>query len=279
MKSKIFLFIGLFIGLVFYFFLIRIHPYYAIFFFLLIGRYFGNNNFENNRKIDNRFKRVINIILSLLPIYIAIFAFYYGNWQHSIKFGEFVIVSSWELLLIQIFPLIYAFKNHHSRKLVRQPVKNQQFFSKVILIIGSFLPLIINNYQVFIYNYNRIFEIDSIIQEMLYSFITAAVLEELYFRFFVYNVMKENTGNVLLSQILSSLCFSVWHISLFINMVSHFNVDYVINLIVIFFVGMFATVIYEKTGSILLCIIFHSVNNDFIYRILQLIRSLSFNFN
>ncbi|OIO37674.1 MAG: hypothetical protein AUJ75_03770 [Candidatus Omnitrophica bacterium CG1_02_49_10] len=100
---------------------------------------------------------------------------------------------------------------------------------------------------------------------LIYSTILVAfigpVLEEVFFRGFFYNALKNRFG-ILCSALISASLFSVLHA----NIVAFFS---------IFLLGMLLAYLYEKTGSLVSSITVHVMHNTAMVSLLFLLKELS----
>ncbi len=207
--------------------------------------------------------------LSVICAFATIFMFYYGQWKHSIEIGDYIIFSSWELLLIQIFPIGLWVANLNCGGKEKNTVFEK---STATIIILAFGPLLLNAVVVLYDRRVRVFEKNAIVQEILFAFLTAALVEECFFRGFLYNMLKKIMRKRVYAVAVSSLVFALWHIGVLSTLVKEWSWPAFINLIEIFFVGIICAELYEKTGSLFVAILFHACNNNAIVNAVELIK-------
>ena len=123
-----------------------------------------------------------------------------------------------------------------------------------IISIGIFIPtaisLILNYFNLI--NTNSIKDIDYLeIVIFFFLLLLSAFMEEIFFRFIPYNILKNELS--LKNVLLTSLIFSCFHL---------FNPNFnIIGLINIFVAGVFLSLIYLKTNSIIISTIVHFLWN------------------
>ena len=263
--------------LVLYLFLIPFLPYISIILFLIVRKNCVVNIFtDSDNSYPSTKPRLIDIFTissATLLFYIGIILFYYADWNHIVQYCNVTIVGSWELLALESIPFFYFFQNRDYLVAFR---KNRVSpFETIILVIGILSPLLINSAIHYSAEVHRLFAIDQLLNELSYALISAASIEEVFFRFFLYGYLRRITKRVFFSQIVSSLLFAFWHIGLVSSIAVYQRLEDIVNMLLIFVVGMISAVIYENTRSIWLCILFHAVNNSFLYYLLHLLKSTS----
>jgi membrane protease YdiL (CAAX protease family) len=111
---------------------------------------------------------------------------------------------------------------------------------------------------------------------MVQSFWVAAVAEELFFRGYIYNLLKKVCCTTY-AQMVSSLIFTFSHFNLLIKLINEgVTVQIIINYISIFVLGWCSAFIYEKRKNLIPSIVLHTCVNDFFkYFIILGIQNLS----
>ncbi|WP_225969422.1 CPBP family intramembrane glutamic endopeptidase [Treponema pedis] len=93
--------------------------------------------------------------------------------------------------------------------------------------------------------------------KLIGGMIFAPVTEELLFRYYMYNNLKYQYSNALIANIISSVIFGLFHISVY-----GYNLSAVM---IISIIGMALAYVYEKTKNIWTPMIMHSFYNGLIY--------------
>lgn len=265
MKKKIILFISIIV----YFAFAWINAYAAVMFIMICNFEYQCKPVSEKRNVKKRMLYAVDIVGYSIPAFIAIFLFYYGDWKHSIYVNEIEVLSSVEMLILMVIPGLFFLKT--SKELLSKKLLQKKDF---ILISGVFVPFLLNDIGLFMQRYNRFFSTTDVLNEILNELIFAALFEELFFRFFLYQKIKRLTRTVFTAQIISSLIFALWHISLVQNLLHEFRIEVFLNLVVIFFVGLICTMLYERTGRLFVAVLFHAVNNGLIYNIMNIMKNL-----
>ncbi|MCR5822849.1 MAG: CPBP family intramembrane metalloprotease [Lachnospiraceae bacterium] len=243
-----------------------LNSYFPFLLFLIIGKI----NIESFREDNSNTPKKIILSLTVISVicaFAAIISFYYGHWNHSIKIAGYYIFTSWEMLAVQIFPLgltVYDIKNN--KRLKRTTDK-----SHINVYLLAFVPLLVNNIITIYERRARVFEKNVLIQDILLAFFTAALLEELFFRGFLYNTLKKITKKKY-AILVSSIIFALWHVGLLTSLSWEWSWSVFFNLVQIIFVGMVCAVLYDKSGCIGVAILFHACNDDVFLNMVELIK-------
>lgn len=114
---------------------------------------------------------------------------------------------------------------------------------------------------------------DTLAASIFQAVVTAAFIEELFFRGFVYGELKDILGSTI-AKLISSLLFSIWHLNLISQLVFSYDISYLLNLFAIFVLGIATTIIYDYSGSLIPCIILHALGNGAYVNSLSLVAVL-----
>ncbi|GMQ57403.1 CPBP family intramembrane metalloprotease [Vallitalea sediminicola] len=198
----------------------------------------------------------IYIIFSIIGCYLITILLDLGYFNEGLVIKGINLIPSYILAYYFIISIVYM--------IIRQPIyfKNMwKINSKIgLFIILICLPNIITSIvRIIVGAYNYISP-DNLIQNIFQFVFMAALLEELFFRGFLYNFFRNIIGKTN-STIITSLIFTFWHMSLVNNAFSNYSMSASYNLIAIMVLGVTNCLIIERTKSIIPCIVFHVILN------------------
>lgn len=178
--------------------------------------------------------------------------FFFG----SIKFGNFEIVDSFVVIVEIILVIIYyIFINK-----INLFVINKKVLMVVPLIL---LPFIFrDSIQVFsdIFTNNSNYSVVNCLNLAYRAFILAAVLEELFYRGMIYDELKKYT-TVSKAQIIQAFLFMAAHSIAWLSFFKTKSILVMINLFMVFTLGVCNAKLREKTKSIIPSILLHGASN------------------
>ncbi|WP_113671425.1 type II CAAX prenyl endopeptidase Rce1 family protein [Vallitalea guaymasensis] len=207
----------------------------------------------------------IYIIFSIIGCYLISILLDLGYFNEGLVVNGINLIPSYILAYYFIIPMVYM--------MIRQPLYFKNMW-KINSKIGLFtilicLPNIITSIvRIIVGAYNYISP-DNLIQNIFRFIFMAALLEELFFRGFLYNFFKNIIGKTS-STIITSLIFTFWHMSLVNNAFSNYSMGAIYNLIAIMVLGITNCLIIERTKSIIPCIVFHAVINGIFLNLILL---------
>lgn len=210
-------------------------------------------------------KNIILFWTSVLGAFAVMFLYYFTEWEFTVKIGNTIFVPSLWFLYYYIIPIAYMFiekKVGKSKKNILPGILVCSF-----LIIKSIFRIAINFDSIISYS-----KISEDIFNIYQIFLWAAVMEELFFRAYLYDFAEKIYGSKI-AVILSSVFFLLIHFNL-IDKLIEVNYASIINFLAIGFLGILMAVLYKKTRSILWCIIFHLVTDDLFTNIVILIHKI-----
>ena len=180
------------------------------------------------------------ILLLLNPILLFIIAYVYATYNVDNLTNFINNYGGINLILTNIIYIIYIIKKHRIKVNKYNLIDN---YPKIYLFIS--IPLFLNS-LILLINNQKIPTINIYIA-LFGSVIIGPILEELVFRYLIYNNLnKFNKKNT--SIILSSLIFALVH-------------NGFINIVYAFIIGTILTIIYSKNKNIKEVIILHMVAN------------------
>lgn len=206
---------------------------------------------SNQKQYSIRTNKTILYVSSVLLIFLIMFIFNYTDYNVSYSKDNFVIVPSFWLVVFFAIPLVYYFL----KKKTKKPPKNLNICILIILLVlyKSAIHILVNP-QISIDTYGGIYGVISNLFQVVFW---AAVMEELLFRFYLYDFGKDIFG-IKGSAFISALLFMLFHFNV-IEQCFFLNLSGINNLIAIFFLGLFLAILSEYTNSIIVCIIFHAM--------------------
>ncbi len=170
----------------------------------------------------------------------------------SLTIGVEKCITSITLVAMSVFILLWIIRNNHINKYgLCKPKHNSKYYLYYIPLI---IMISINLWLGFALNY-------SIIETVLFiiSMLCVGLLEEIIFRGFLFKAMAKD--NLLSAIIVSSVTFGIGHI---INLFSGGGESLVASICQVFYAmaaGFLFVVIFYRGGSLIPCIITHSLFN------------------
>lgn len=234
---------------------------YAI---LLFFPFDKNTEENNNRK---------NIAITLYVAIFIIFEFissYFIRLQYkeifsmgSIKLFDIEIINSF-VVAIQFTSILIYYLFLNKRKIF---IINKKIIFLIIIISIPFIftDLISAGYKIFIEKTN--------IDKLLYfnlayrAFILAALLEEMFYRGMIYDELIKFCSKRY-SNIIQSLLFTLVHSTRWVMLFNQFELNILINLILVFLMGILSSKLRDKTNSLLPSIIMHGALNGGFYNLI-----------
>ncbi len=230
---------------------------------------------DNNECREGDKKTYFLIFVSTGIAYFIYFMIGSGQWNNGLVLqNEIIILPTYAILFVYVIPLIWL------RKQKNLNIRKMFSFDKETRKISLLICIIYFYYscaQISIYYIES-----SIISKwmplhmMVQSFWVAAVAEELFFRGYIYNLLKKVCCTTY-AQMVSSLIFTFSHFNLLIKLINEgVTVQIIINYISIFVLGWCSAFIYEKRKNLIPSIVLHTCVNDFFkYFIILGIQNLS----
>lgn len=197
----------------------------------------------------------------ILLCFLMKFSYDYDFLSFEIIYGNYYVLPTHWLFVYVILTVVWHFREKSFRKLYSFDMKKTFFIC---------LPVIVTNIFAFLASRKIYLETYEILYEIWSALFIAACVEEVFFRGYLYELFKKIASNKV-AVVLSSLIFMMWHTSLIRMLFGNFNVDVLQNLITILGLGIIETVIYERTNSLITCILFHAINNGIIMYIMSCI--------
>lgn len=107
------------------------------------------------------------------------------------------------------------------------------------------------------------------IDELIQLFVWAAVMEELFFRGYIFDFAQKCYGPEK-AMLLTSIMFLMFHLRLIVKCFEN-PIPHVLNIVSVVMLGILMNVVYKKYKSIIACILYHALANGFITYIFLII--------
>lgn len=216
---------------------------------------------ENNMSIDK--KDIVLFWLSIFGAYLVMFLYYCTDWDTSVVISNFQLLPSFLFMYYFLLPIIYWVKKHKEKIkkkdiMIGIPVLCLATFKSLYSILSSNIP--VNTYG----------SATNIAFSLFQVVVVAAIMEELFFRSYVYDFAESIYGSKA-AMVISSLLFTFIHFNLIEKCLS-LNYSTYINLFAVLFLGILMAKLYEITRIILVCILFHAITDGALLYISLLIR-------
>lgn len=220
---------------------------------------------DNNKIDEKKWVTIFELSVSTGVAYFIYFMIGSGQWNNGLVIhNEIIIFPTYAMLFIYITPLIWMARQKNS--CIKETFSFDRETRKVtILICAIYFYYSLARISVYIEESKMISEWMPI-HMMIQSFWVAAVAEELFFRGYIYNLLKK-ICYVKKARILSAFIFTFSHFNIIFKIVEEGISLYIIaNYISIFILGLACAFIYEKKRSLIPCIVLHTcVDNFFKY--------------
>ena len=195
---------------------------------------------------------------AILLCFLMKFSYDYDVLSYEIICGQYYVLPTHWLVVYIIMAVVWRFREKNVKKLYSFDIKMAFFIC---------LPVIMRNIFAFLDLRKVYSNVGDVFYEIWSAFFLAALVEEFFFRGYIYELIKKATS-VKTAAIISSLIFMLWHTALTRMVFYDFQIDATKNLITVFLLGIIETIIYERTDSLITCVIFHAINNGIIIHIL-----------
>ena len=209
---------------------------------------------EDNLKYTRR--DVAWLLIGLL-FYVLVFALTaLGIIGDGLTINEILLLPSYLALINYAIPVICGI---FEKRMLKQYIYIDS--NAVIFILLMFIPFsVVSIGNAYFYFQNPTNSNQYHIQMIFQLIVGAAIGEELMYRGFFYTVLKKLT-NRHWAMMISALLFSGIHTNIIIPMFNNVNYLNLLNLIVIFFLGIVNCMMYERSKSLVAPIVFHILFN------------------
>lgn len=222
-------------------------------------------------------KKGITIFIILISTVIAYYIYFMigsGQWNRGLVIQkEIIILPTYAMLFIYIVPVIWmARQKNHCLKgffLFDRETRKLSFLICIIYIYYSFARVSVY------YTESKMISGLMPVHMMAQAFWVASVAEELFFRGYIYNLLKK-VCLAKQARMISALIFTFSHFNLLFKVINEgMTVQIITNYISIYILGWCCAFIYEKKKSLIPCIVLHAcVDNFFKYLIILGIQNL-----
>lgn len=224
---------------------------------------------DNNELEEKKSVTIFIISVSTGIAYFIYFMIGSGQWNNGLVIhNEIIIFPTCAMLFIYIMPLIWMIrqKNHCIREIFSfdRETRKVTLLICVIYIYYSFARIS------FYYTESKMISEWMPMHMIIQSFWVAAVAEELFFRGYIYNLLKK-VCHAKKARILSAFIFTFSHFNILFKLMDEgISLPIITNYISIFILGWSCAFIYEKKKSLIPCIVLHAcVNNFFKYLLIM----------
>lgn len=177
------------------------------------------------------------------------------NLGNGLTVNGVILIPSYLTLIDFVLPIIWIISCKSAREYLHLSKKNIKF---ALLMIIPFVFTTIESIMMF--RSNPMYDKKTIVQMIFQLIVTAAIAEELFFRGFLYNLIK-NVSNMYIGMVVSSILFVLLHTNILVPLFHEFNLVYLLNAIVLIFLGIVNCLLLEYSRSIYIPIIFHILFN------------------
>ncbi|WP_281819594.1 CPBP family intramembrane glutamic endopeptidase [Vallitalea longa] len=217
--------------------------------------------YTTNYIIKNRFSNLMLFTASTFIIYIIYYMIGVGKWTNGLVINkEIILMPTYTMIFVYLLPIGWFLKQDREG-LKRAFSLNKETLKYIIILLVVYLFHSLSRISVYMTKYSDI-TTNNAIHMIIQAFFVAALAEELFFRGYLYNVLKRIT-NVRKSQIITTIIFTFSHFNLLFKAIDNgFTFNIFCNYVAIIMLGIVTVHLYEKSRSLLPCIILHGLNNE-----------------
>lgn len=212
----------------------------------------------NNISKEEKKKNIKLFIFSVLFCFVLRYLFFIGETDSGFNIFGVNVFPTYTILMYITIAVIWRKRN------IAKPIVKRKMKTLIYSTIAILLPVIINNIIIGILEPRYYMSSTDYIQELWSCFFIAAIVEEFYFRGFMYEILKKITSRVN-AQIISSFIFTCWHLNIMYNLFYTVNSVVLINIVSIFVLGIITCQLYDRNHSLIPAIAYHAINNGIIY--------------
>lgn len=223
------------------------------------------NQANDHRSQKGRATYWVIVIGAIVFTVIQTQLFLSGKLDQGLSIGELPLIPTYTTFLYLLFPMYWLITNPNEGTTIFK-LDRKSLTLTLILII----PLIFAGITMYIMRFSPMSSRTMLLCSAFQALIMAAFVEELFYRVFLYGVLRKLVSTPF-AEILSGLLFSLTHLALIHQFFDTGSIRPLINLFGLFLLGVFYARIYERTKSIWPSIIYHASINGFISYGIQLI--------
>ncbi|PXV93715.1 CAAX prenyl protease-like protein [Lachnotalea glycerini] len=202
-------------------------------------------------------KYILMLMISIIAVYFLYYMITTGKWSLGIIIlHQIIVLPTYAMLPVYLIPFVWMyFQGGDCLKNSFLLNKETSKITFLILIVFFYINLA----RIPIYLHERGTVSDTLaIHMVVQAFFVAAVAEELFFRGYIYGIVKKMFSTKS-AQHISALIFIFSHINLLIKSMHYgFSFQILCNYISIYVLGFACAFIYEQTKSLVPCIILHT---------------------
>lgn len=228
----------------------------------------------NQKKLlkSNNSSKKSCILMSVFAIIFCLvlrYLFGIGRLDRGLKINNFSVIPTYTIFVYIAIALFWRKKN------IQTIIKSKSKLVKQIIIIC--FPVIASSVLYQLMHTVIVRDIQADVYEIWSCIFIAAVVEELFFRGFLYELLiKVFSDSKIIAAVVSSAVFAVWHYNLIVLIIYNCNFEVLYNFICVFSLGLITCYLYDKSNTIITAIVFHSINNGVIIYFLRVIRAALF---
>lgn len=219
--------------------------------------YYKQNSCGIVSEIDKteKIKAILIAVISVSVIYLFAFLALIGKLDNGLSIKGVLLIPTYSIIVYYAIPIAWGLKN---KDILHSFFKIDKKVVKVTILI--LFPIILSNFiTVFCYSYTGSSK-THLISNIFQFVFTAALGEELFYRGFLYSILKK-VWNVKFAMILSSFIFTASHFNVFASIFNGGGWIYLFNFVSIFALGILNCIIYERSKSLIPTIILHACIN------------------
>ncbi|MCL6590258.1 MAG: CPBP family intramembrane metalloprotease [Firmicutes bacterium] len=219
----------------------------------------------DHRQQKNKTAYLALVIGSIVFTIVQSQLFYMKKLDHGLLIGEIPLIPTFTTVFYLLFPAYWLIVNLDERGAIFKINRKSLTFTLL-----ACLPLIFANITLYVRKFDLLSDQTMILCSAFQALIMAAFIEELFYRAFLYGVLRKIVS-VPMAQVISGLTFSLSHLVLVHQFFDTYTIRPVLSLAALFLLGVFYAQVYERTKSIWPSIIYHAIMNGFILYMIQLV--------
>lgn len=200
------------------------------------------------------------LIVGLIINYVCVYSAFYIDIDSGINIGRFILLPHYSMLIPLGVSIFWCNKYLIIKK------SSKQFKNTIIFLLPTVVNVTVYSFIKPCYLGDKI----NYINNTWCAIVLAAFFEEIFYRWFIYNLLK-GIISVKKSQIITAIIFVSSHFNLLNMIIFNFNISVVYNILMVFLLGIVTCRLYDHTNSIITPILYHAINNGVLYYLISMV--------
>ena len=229
-------------------------------FLCYLGTYVSDAFYVKQQTVEKRSnatkRNYIELIVGICVCFILNASYEFNWFSYEFIYKDYWIIPTHWLFVYSALALYWRRKNHVSSKI--------HLLTQLKYLLFVCLPIIARNLFILFFSTSTSDKVIDSVYEIWSCIFVAAFVEELFFRGYLYELMKQ-VMNRKVAIATTSFTFVIWHTGLTKLVLVSLRVEAIENWLVVLFLGVITNIIYERTNSIFICIVYCFNFNSYSY--------------